>query len=371
MSLENKELGHYSYFFLPFHLVAIFNNSLYNAVGNNDRRKCSMELGDTIKFKKDELPVGFMSSIRERLKSAKVPFIVASTVATMGFYGLMDQYSVNLPDNLYTIAEAAPSKKFAEIQKYNERRDYLVEKLSEIKQEINKGKEEETIKNMIEKYTDLLNEDMDSSRKKDIQYAKTVLERYKPDRKVVFYNESQLEQAQTLTRMSVVDFAQGQRWAELGPKFYMTIVDPYINKEDKVASVKIPKMNDNIVTFRIPTKFANPRNRAEDLPENKMVYDHAMQFLYKFFENEIDKEQLDEVIQQTIDLGKDDNTALKILSEARQFPVGSKERRAINIKTEIAANYPKAQIKKKFNGKQYIFKYNNLDGTVIIEFPMD
>lgn len=43
----------------------------------------------------------------------------------------------------------------------------------------------------------------------------------------------------------------------------------------------------------------------------------------------------------------------------------------IYTRAAIVTENPKAQIKKEFNGKTYIFKYDNDFGYLIVEFTMD
>lgn len=59
------------------------------------------------------------------------------------------------------------------------------------------------------------------------------------------------------------------------------------------------------------------------------------------------------------------------LFDERRPAVGDEARRAWDWQMEIAAEYPQAQITRTFGGKQYTFRYNNFDGVLIIEFPLD
>lgn len=320
-----------------------------------------MSLDGIRQFSKEELSSGFISNMRERLKSAKVPFIVASTVATMGLYGLIDQSPINVSGNFQALVEAAKPKE-ADVKKYIERKVYLINRLTEIKAEIYKDiGVENYFKNMIDGFDDLIAECTDPYRKQAMEFHKELLSEYNPNESINFSNN----------KTSHTAWAQGQQWANPAPGLYFTIVDPNANKLSEKDSVKIPKMADNIVTIRIPTKHVYLKNRAEDLPENKIIYDNAMQYVYKFFENEITKEQLDNVIEEAIILGRDDKEITKVLTESLNVPKGSKEEKTIFTRIDLLRDYPKAQIKREFGGKQYTIKYDGFGGRLIIEFPMD
>ncbi|HBG02791.1 MAG TPA: hypothetical protein DDW87_14705, partial [Firmicutes bacterium] len=120
-------------------------------------------------------------------------------------------------------------------------------------------------------------------------------------------------------------------------------------------------------TIRIAVKFENSSPGAENLPASKRVYEYAMQHVYRFFEGEITKEELDQAAEEVILLGRDN---YKARDEATGLKTGEERQKQI-VRRAIAMDYPETKVQKKFNGTKYTFKYEALGGYLIIEFPMD
>ncbi len=162
--------------------------------------------------------------------------------------------------------------------------------------------------------------------------------------------------------------AQGRIWANPAPGLYFEVVDPHAAKCSKVAFVKIPSMNENIMTITIQTMYAGPLWNSENFQYNKLVYDYCMRFVYKFLDGELTKEQINEAAEEAIRLGGTDRLWSDMLALKREPILTDYQRSALNILSDIAIYYPKTQIKLELNKKQYIFKYSS-HGKLIIEFP--
>lgn len=338
--------------------------------------KFKMEIRDLKDFKRDETPDGFLSSIRTRLKQAKVPFIVASTVATMGLYGLVDQNIAYMPNNVQGIVEAAKGPSFEEIREYGLRERQLINRLTEIREQVLS----ETGDGWREKILDAFDQAISEANKigdkfgvKGIEQCKQRIIGFNEKERIDFYKTHEYK-FNTIHEypMNYVTLAQGQKWACVAPGLYFSIVDPKIEKQSKMFSVKIPKLDDNIMTIRIAVKFGNRGIGLENCPSNLATYENAVQYVYKFFEGEISKEQFDEAAEEVVAMGYDDRTVLDIYSELKDTSLTNEEKNAIYTRAMIAKENPKAQIKREFNGKTYTFKYDNFDaGYIIVEFARD
>lgn len=324
-------------------------------------------------IKNDSYSNNFIMSIYEKLKAAKIPFAVAGMVAAMGIYDLVEQpCRANMAQQIDNTMQVALLSK-AKDEKFLNRMDSLSRKLETIKLKALQEMGEQGYNTMLSAINKAINECTESYKISKYEKIKQqiIKDRYKE--KIVFFSRDDFEAVHynlgnTLPIPGICT-AQGQRWCEPTVGLYFSIVDPRIKKQNKLNSVTVPRMDDNTVSFRIPTRYVDNRFMQENNTYNKLIFYNAMQYVYRFLNEEIPQEQLDMAITDTIKLGQGDRTASNLLKEGQNYEVNSKERANMNIRIEIVRNYPEATIQKQFNGKTYTFKYDNFGGYIILEFP--
>lgn len=266
-------------------------------------------------------------------------------------------------------------ERYEEIKRYGRKKMYLLQRLREIRDEVLAEVGEgwratilaafdESIANAAARNDEFSVKALQQSREKIVQFSEGEwIEFYKTDE----YKHNTIHEFP----MGDVTFAQGQRWARVAPGLYSCLVDPQLQKYSMVHSVKIPRLADNVMTIRLPVKFGDRGYGWENSPCNLVVYEHAVQFVYKFFEGEISREEFDAAAEEVVVMGYNDRTINQIYQELDDESLTNAEKRTIYTRAALVRENPKAQIKREFNGKVYTFKYDNHDGYLIIEFTLD
>ena len=80
-----------------------------------------------------------------------------------------------------------------------------------------------------------------------------------------------------------------------------------------------------------------------------MVYENAMKYVYKFFEGEVSKEELDAVTTQIVDKGKYDRT-WEIIQYLRMEQLAKKRKNAYQIESLL---FSEVKMEREFNGNNY------------------
>lgn len=257
---------------------------------------------------------------------------------------------------------------------FEEKMDYLINRLQSIKSDL-------LAENGEEMYTSMLNgidRALDDTDYKDME---VLLERKKieiandqDNLDMIFYkygprNLDRKDFDKYITMPSVCA-AQGQRWCTPTVGLIFSIIDPNIEFDVDLYSVTVPEFDEDIGTIIIPVKYIDTRFGAENIEYNRMIYDNAMQYVYRFFEGKIDNDELDDAIAVVIEGGQGDKTVSQMYKDAKHLDLASDERKELDVKVGKAQFFPKTKIEKKFRGRKYVLKYDNFLGNVIIEYPL-
>lgn len=332
-----------------------------------------MTFDDIKNIQKDERSSGFVGSMRERLKAAKVPFVVAGAVAAMGMYDLVKQPAANAAEYQGTMQVASLFK--SREQRFKEREKYLLDKLTKIRAEVRDEDQGEFYKTM-EIYMAASIQNASSEIVADNYRLKNKQISNDANEKTLFFYQYNIEDIGNKKRGEYIEIpkicaARGERWCEPTAGLYVCIIDSSIRKVSVIDGVTVPKADENIGIMRIPVKYMNNCIGGEIINRNIMVYENAMKYVYKFFEGEISKEELDTVATELIEKGKNDRTALDLRINAGNTDKSRNEQKKMFMESEKARYFPNIKIEKKFNGRNYIFKYDNSLGYIIIDFPLN
>lgn len=324
---------------------------------------------------KDERSSGIIEIMRERLKRVKAPFIVAGAVATMGMYDLVKQPSTaNAAGNIQGTMQVASLFKSRE-QRFVERRDYLLDKLTKIREEVRAEDGGEFYKRMETIINEDLKKPIDEYTRRSLEIKKQQIIKHSYEKHISFYeynvNDIVNKKEGSYIAIPKICAARGEIWCEPTLGFYVATIDPSIKKKSEINSVAVPKADENIGTMRIPVKYIYRGMGMQNIPKNKLVYENAMKHVYRFFDGEIPKEEIDAVATELIEKGKNDTTAIDIIIKSANLKNGSKEKMTASMESEKARYFPDVKTEKKFNGKNYTFKYDNLGGYVIVDFPLN
>jgi hypothetical protein len=165
--------------------------------------------------------------------------------------------------------------------------------------------------------------------------------------------------------------ARGEVWCEPTVGLYVCIIDPRIPKVAKIDGVAVPKPDENMGIMRIPVKYVINALGGEVVPRNILIYENAMRYAYRFFEGDMTREELDGVIAELIERGKNDRTTLDLRISAGSMELSKTESKKMLMESEKARHFPSIRVEKEFGRKRYTFSYDNSLGYIIIYFPLD
>ena len=165
--------------------------------------------------------------------------------------------------------------------------------------------------------------------------------------------------------------ARGEVWCEPTVGLYVCIIDPRIPKVAKIDGVAVPKPDENMGIMRIPVKYVINALGGEVVPRNILIYENAMRYAYRFFEGDMTREELDGVIAELIERGKNDRTTLDLRISAGSMELSKTESKKMLMESERARHFPSIRVEKEFGRKRYTFSYDNSLGYIIIYFPLD
>ena len=332
-----------------------------------------MTFDDIKNIQKDERSSGFVGSMRERLKAAKVPFVVAGAVAAIGMYDLVKQPAANAAEYQGTMQVASLLKNRE--QKFNERINYLLDKLTNIREEVRAEDGGEFYDNLLTKLDFTISFQTSELTKEILRTKKQTIINDMDEKVLRFYkydaNDFFTKKPGTYIEIPEICAARGERWCEPTVGLYVCIIDPNVEKKATVNGVTIPKANENIATMRIPVKYTSNSMGHEIVTTNVLIYENAMKYVHKFFEGQISKEELDAIITRVFEKGKKDRTAFDLLKKKGEAAGDRKKYANASMQYEKAVYFPEIKEEKKFNGKNYTFKYDNGLGFIIIDFPLD
>lgn len=258
---------------------------------------------------------------------------------------------------------------------FDEKLDYITSKLEQIRNEVLNENGEETYIYMLKAIDGLIEESSDENIREQYrkQKQKIVDDVNKAELRFYRHNASDIVNTQRHEYVSIPNIctAQGQIWCEITTGLIFAIIDPKIEKVESLYSVSVPKANENTGTMIIPAKYINRAFGKENNPYNKMIYNNAMRYVYKFFEGKITQKQLDDATAEIIEKGQADKTVFNILSMRNELETDSEQLNAMYTRVEKAQFFPDITIEKEYKSKRYIFKYDNSRGNIIIEFPLE
>ena len=331
-----------------------------------------MIFDDITNIRKDERSSGFVGSMRERLKAAKVPFVVAGAVAAMGMYDLVKQPAASAAVNPQRGIQVATLFKSRE-QRFLERMNYLIDKLEQIRAEVHAEDGGAFYKQQIEFLDKHIN--FNDAMKEDYEISKRQFIRVRDQEKLFFYehyyNDIITKQQGNYIEIPEMCAARGERWCEPTVGLYIAIIDPNIKKTETINSVKVPTPNKDAGIMRISTKYYSRGVKgAEIIKPNQLVYKNAMKHVYKFFEGEITKDELDEVTAEIIKKGKDDCIVWDINDKVEDLRNNGQSIKGMYEQKQKAIYFPDTKTERVYKGKKYVISYDNYYGNIIIEFPL-
>jgi len=275
------------------------------------------------------------------------------------------------PQEVMQVAQLFKSRE----QKFKERKKYLLDKLKRIRAEV-QAEDGGAFYDFMEKY--MASGIRNSRQYGDVSNLELIDKLIKGDRgkKTLFFYQYNIrdiceKKRGEYTYIPDICAARGEVWCEPTVGLYVCIIDPSIPKKRTINGVAVPKADENMGIMRIPVKYTSNALGCEKSKGNIIVYENAMKYVYKFFEGEISKEQLDAVATELVDKGKDDLTAYNLYKKTRDSGLSKEETGKILIQAQKAKCFPDIKTKTKFNGKNYTISYDNGWGYIIIEFPLD
>lgn len=279
-----------------------------------------------------------------------------------------------LTKHLFNLRGTFLSHKNMTFMTFEQRLNYMTAKLQGIHDEILANSGEEPHKFILQNIDGVIEETADEETKKSYEFKKQRIIGDMTKTELYFYDGDILNianmQAETDIGMPNICIAQGQRWCMVTAGLIFALIDPEIEKTEKLYSVTVPEADENVGTVIISAKYINKAYGKENDPYNKMIFNNAMRYVYKFFEGNITKRQLDNAINKVIQKGQSDRTVTNILSVQKQSEMDSEQLNDMYVQVEKAQFFPNVAIEKKFKGQKYIFKYDNSKGNIIIEFPI-
>lgn len=182
------------------------------------------------------------------------------------------------------------------------------------------------------------------------------------NKKLSFYRNTQFRSC-----YDVCD-AQGQRRCELTVGLDVVVIDPELPKQKYLFGVAVPEADEDTAWVRIPVRYMLNGINTEIFPPNRVVFENAMEYVYRLFDGKISKEELDSAIAEIIEKGKNDRTMFDIFN--RYKDAKGEARFAETIELGKAAYFPEVKMEKVFNGETYVFDYGNYLGNVHIKFSL-
>lgn len=257
---------------------------------------------------------------------------------------------------------------------FEEKLSFLTNRLGSIKAELLEQKGEEVRNALLDGMDRAIEETEFEGMKKMLEIRKNQIAAKFDETEVFFYKHGYVdpdsEEPSEYIAMPRVCAAQGQRWYEPMAGLIFTLIDPTAKNDFELYSVTIPEADENMASVFIPAKHINTAFGYENDIYNKMIFNNAMQYVYKFFEGRITPKELDDAIAEVIELGQNDRTVIQLFIDAEELEAGSAEKDELYLKVEKAQFFPDIKIEKRFKKSNYVFKYDNDRGTVIIEYPL-
>jgi len=311
----------------------------------------------------------------KRLRAVKMSCVVVGMIAMIGLCDLIKQPSTaNAAMNPQGVVQVAQLFKSRE-QRFKERKKYLLDKLTRIRKEVRAEDGGKFYSTMQEDMVEIIKSASCKEVADYYQLKNKLINDDMSEKKLFFYQYSVADignkKVGEYIYIPEICAARGEVWCELTVGLFVCIIDPSIPKKSTLDGVAVPKANENMGIMRIPVKYIFNALGGERVPENIMIYENAMKYVYKFFEGEISKQELDAVTAEIVDKGKYDITYHELSTIARGMEAYSKEQRKMFMEAEKACYFPDLKMGKKFNGKDYTFKYDNSLGYIIIDFPLD
>jgi len=353
----------------------------------------------------DQLLKNLKAWLRKELNHTKKLYFIAGLLVTIGTCGLIAQPTgANASDlKLNNVNQGAFSDRpiqvagifdflFTEpdleerIIKFKERKAYYLEKLERIRAEVLKEGGEQFYDDLFavmdrdeEEARSLLETGSDPEYVKnciksvDYQREEITLDKYKE--KLFFYEfdptDYLYKQKGEYLTVSSTDDAQGQIQCEPTIGLRIGIIDPSKKKKDKLYSIPIPKMDEDTGMIKVATRWCFNIPFVEDYPENKLVFNNAMEYLYKFFDGDVERQELEAATDEIINIGKKDiSILLTAQSDWKKKGLTKDEKNQLWVKHDLMSRYESPMLEKEFGGKKYIFRYDSYMGDLYIEFPL-
>ena len=258
---------------------------------------------------------------------------------------------------------------------YKEKEKYLLEKLTNIREEVRAEDGGKFYDDILKKLDFTISYQTSELTKEILRTKKQTIINDMDEKILSFYeydgNDFFAQKPGTYIEIPKICAARGERWCEPTVGLYVCIIDPDAEKKDTIYEITIPEANESIGTVRIPVKYTSNSIGHEIVTTNVLIYENAMKYVYRFFEGQIPKEELDAIITIVFEKGKKDRTAFDLLERKRTVAGNSKEYMNASMQYEKAVYFPEIKEEKKFKGKNYTFKYDNGLGYIIIDFPLD
>lgn len=312
---------------------------------------------------------------RKRLRAAKLLCVVVGMIAIVGLCEVTKQPSTAdaamNPQGIMQVAQLFKSRE----QKFREREKYLLDKLTRIRKEVRAEDGGKFYEIMQEYMAQLIKDAGDKENIEMYEFASKQISDDAKERELFFYQYN-VDDVGNKKRGEYIEIpeicvARGERWCEPTVGLFVCIIDPSIPKKTSIDGARVPKADEKIGTMRIPVRYVLDAFGSEKSIRNIMVYENAMKYVYKFFEGEVSKEELDAVTTQIVDKGKHDRTTRDMLKEYLRMEQGSKEKKKMLMEIEKACYFPEVKMEREFNGNNYTIRYDNNYGYIIIDFPLN
>jgi hypothetical protein len=306
---------------------------------------------------------------------SRVLAVVTSMVVAMAIHGLTEQPSMaSEVMNRRGTTQAAWLFKSSS-RRFEERASRLLDRLTRIRAEVHAEDGGEFYRTMEEHMAILIR---NSSPAVVVEYYRLKAKSMADDagEKRLFFYQYNIGDIGNKKRGEYIEIpeicaARGEVWCEPTVGLYVCMIDPRIPKVAKLDGVAVPKPDENMGIMRIPVKYVINALGCETFPVNVLVYENAMGYAYRFFEGEITREELDEVIAELIERGKSDRTVLDLIIGAGSMELSKTERKKMSMESEKACYFPDIKAEREFGRKRYTVSYDNSLGYIIMYFPLD
>lgn len=315
-----------------------------------------------------------MRSVVETLRVSRGFLVVVLVIAVIGMHdtaeGVCSASAEAIPFEATQMACLFKSPK----RRYPEREKYLLDKLTRIRAEVRAEDDGQFYTYMLERIDWLIEKQSSEAPCGNFFRARRALERVEHTSILSFYqyNIHDLVNGQPGRYIEIpkICAARGERWCEPALGLYVCIIDPRIQRKSMLDGVALPRVDENMGVMRIPVKYIDSGIRGEKTSASKRVYENAMKHVYKFFEGDISKEELDSVAAELLENGVNDCTVFEMIRKTFSMEPGSKESRKASMEIDKMTYYPDTKVQRRFNKKQYTISYDNRLGYLIIGFPL-